>query len=78
MDRLDDMSEYSLLQVQKRQQGPYPRANLKHADKPATVITDTIQRIDLCYPLLLQKFCQNCGTNMKFFIRKGEPATNEQ
>ncbi len=31
----------------KEQLGPFPLARIKHVDKPSTVITDAVQRIDL-------------------------------
>jgi reductive dehalogenase len=46
MDRMDHMSETSLLQTQK-QQGPYPMEKLRHVEKPTNVITDLVQRIDM-------------------------------
>ena len=46
MDRMDHMSETSLLQTQK-QQGPYPVEKLKHVERPTNVLSDGIQRIDM-------------------------------
>jgi reductive dehalogenase len=46
MDRMDHMSETSLLLTQK-QQGPYPMEHLKHVERPTSVITEGVQRIDM-------------------------------
>ena len=46
MNRWENSAENSLLHNQKRL-GSFPMETLKHVDKPTTVITDSIQRIDM-------------------------------
>jgi reductive dehalogenase len=46
MDRMENLGEHSLPQTQK-QQGPFRMEVLKHVEKPTTILTNDIQRIDM-------------------------------
>ncbi|CAG0969645.1 3-chloro-4-hydroxyphenylacetate reductive dehalogenase [Anaerolineales bacterium] len=47
MDRMEYSDENSLLRA-KNQQGAFPMETIKHVEKPTTVITDEVRRIDMC------------------------------
>ena len=46
MERMENLAEDSLLHP-KKQPCPFPMDVFKHVEKPTTVITDSVQRIDM-------------------------------
>jgi hypothetical protein len=46
VDRMEYLMEDSL-QIKQEQRGPFPMGRVRHVEKPTTLLTDNIQRIDM-------------------------------